>query len=239
MTGLVCSLGLGCASQAPLGGRSAVRDEGYQPFSRPGTVRTVSHVEASESEATPLTVLPGSREKVVGLAKGLVGKSKISIGGKRYADDCTGLIRGVFAQIKVDVFQAAQPGDNGVTAIYRFATQYGRTYTGGRPLAGDLVFFRETYDLNRDGRINDGLTHVGLVESIDDDGTVIVIHRVARGVVRYRMNLSHPDFATSAEGKPLNDYLRERGGDGKPLLTGQLFYSYATVLPVESRFANR
>ncbi len=232
---------VGCASQAPMGGRYAVRDEGYEPFTRPGAYREPPAVTPAPAEeaAPPASVEAGSREKVVALAKSLVGKPKVLIDGKRYPDDCTGLIRGLFAHLSLDVFENAEKGDNGVTAIYRFATRHGRSYRGGRPLPGDLVFFKETYDLNRDGRINDGLTHVGLVEAIEPDNTVIVIHRVARGVVRYRMNLEQPSLATTPEGKALNDYLRERGSTGKPQLTGELFYSYATVLPVESRFAKR
>jgi hypothetical protein len=229
---------LGCASQAPLGGRYAVRDEGYEPFTRPAAVRTIVQ-QTQEEKVTDVTVPPGSREKLVNLAKDLVGKPKIALGGKRYPDDCTGLIRGLFAQVNIDVFEDAQTGDNGVTAIYRFATRHGRSFRGGRPLPGDLVFFKETYDLNRDGRVNDGLTHVGLVESLEEDGTVVVIHRVARGVVRYRMNLEQPTMQAAANGSVLNDYLRERGTLGKPRLTGELFFSYATVLPVESRFAHR
>jgi hypothetical protein len=98
-----------------------------------------------------------------------------------------------------------------------------------------LVFFRDTYDLNRDGRVNDGLTHVGLVEKIEEDGTVIVIHRVARGVVRYRMNLAFKDKATTPEGRPVNDWLRAPIAGAAPQLTAQLFAGYATVLPNESK----
>ena len=159
----------------------------------------------------------------------------VVLGGKRYGDDCTGLVRGVYAQVGIDLMSAAAAGDNGDTAIYRFASTHGRVYEGGRPVGGDLVFFRDTYDLNRDGRINDGLTHVGLVEKIEEDGTVIVIHRVARGVVRYRMNLTFRDKALNSEGRPVNDWLRAPNSSGVPQLTAQLFAGYATVLPNESK----
>ncbi len=102
----------------------------------------------------------------------------------------------------------------------------------GTPVPGDLVFFRETYDQNRDGRTNDGLTHVGLVERVLEDGTVTVIHRVSRGVVRYRMNLAHPLARKDpASGRAINDYLRAPGSGEKGVLTGQLFSAYASLLP--------
>jgi hypothetical protein len=122
-----------------------------------------------------------------------------------------------------------------VAAIYRFAGRHGRVYEGGRPLPGDLVFFKETYDRNRDGRRNDGLTHVGLVDDVEADGTVVIIHRVARGVVRYRMNLGHPDQAASPQGRRWNDWLRTEQPGAPAQLTGQLFAGYATLLPTRGR----
>jgi hypothetical protein len=94
------------------------------------------------------------------------------------------------------------------------------------------VFFRETYDQNRDGRRNDGLTHVGLVDEVEADGTVVVIHRVKRGVVRYRMNLARPNLRRDPRtGEVINDMLRAPGAGRVPVLTGQLFASYGSVLP--------
>lgn len=169
-----------------------------------------------------------------------MGKSQIVLSGKRYPSDCTGMVRGVFDQLGIDLTQGARPGDNGVTAIYRYAASHGHIYQGGHPVPGDLVFFRETYDVNRDGRTNDGLTHVGIVDALLEDGTVVVIHRVARGVVRYRMNLQHPEANRDPRtGRILNDYLRSPGGAHRGVLTAQLFAAYATLLPIESRYARR
>lgn len=239
---LLAFLATGCATGVPLGARSTTT-EGYEPFGRAAAPRQIPDAHPAQPEPQTaevpdeqrvVTVPPGSREATVSAAARLVGKQHVVLGGKRYGDDCTGLVRGVYAQVGIDLMSAAGPGDNGVTAIYRFATTHGRVYEGGRPVGGDLVFFRDTYDLNRDGRNNDGLTHVGLVEKIEEDGTVIVIHRVARGVVRYRMNLAFKDKATNPDGRPVNDWLRAANA-GAPQLTAQLFAGYATVLPNESK----
>jgi hypothetical protein len=70
-----------------------------------------------------------------------------------------------------------------------------------------------------------------MVDDVAEDGTVTVIHMVHQGVVRYRMNLDHPDARTNpATGATMNDYLRAPGPTGTSLLTGQLFAAYATVL---------
>lgn len=225
----------GCATGAPVGGRRP--DNGYQPFTRSSSPRLTPSAEGEEG--APLKVPAGARDTAVQLAQGLVGKNTIVLGGKKYRDDCTGLVRGVYAQLGVDLMGGGEAGDNGVTAIWRYASTHGRLFEGGRPVAGDLVFFKETYDLNKDGHVNDGLTHIGLVEKVGEDGTVTVIHRVARGVVRYKMNLQFRDSAVNGEGRPVNDYLRVAGTQHKPQLTAQLFAGYATLLPIEPRYANR
>jgi hypothetical protein len=213
-----------------MGGRLALHDD-YSPFSRAAKART--EPTAITADAQPLALPLNSRSTVLSAAQKLVGQKKIVVNGVHYADDCVGLVRGVFSPLHVDLLAEAQREDNGVTAVWRFAQSHGRLYDGGRPVAGDLVFFRDTYDLNRDGRDNDGLTHVGLVESVDDAGTVVVIHRVAKGVVRYKMNLALKDRAVAPDGKLVNDYLRVSGHPGKPLLTSELFAGYATILPLE------
>ncbi len=224
-----------CATASPVGGRIVT---GYEPFARSSAPRTTPPAE-SNGPVAELRVAAGARDTAVQLAQGLVGKSKVVLNGKTYRDDCTGLVRGVYAQLGVDLLSGGAPGDNGVTAIWRYASTHGRLYDGGRPVAGDIVFFRETYDLNKDGAINDGLTHIGLVEKVGDDGTVMVIHRVARGVVRYKMNLQFKDSAVDPAGKAVNDYLRVAGAQAKPQLTSQLFAGYATLLPIEARLATR
>jgi cell wall-associated NlpC family hydrolase len=173
-----------------------------------------------------------ARETVLATARALVGKSQLKAGGRAYPNDCTGLVEAAYAQAGLSLKGNAKPGDNGVTALYRYALNHGRVYNGGRPVPGDLVFFRETYDQNRDGRRNDGLTHVGIVDQVDADGTVTVIHRVKRGVVRYRMNLAKPRVGKDpSSGKILNDTLRAPGSTKAFALTGQLFAAYANVLP--------
>jgi hypothetical protein len=224
-----------CATGRPLGARSV--DDAFRPFAAAPSAIVVP--AAPTANARPLEVKPGARASVVEIARGLVGSRRVEVAGRRFGDDCTGLVRGVYSALGVDLMSAGEAGDNGVTAIWRFTAQRGRLYDGGRPVPGDLVFFRETYDLNRDGQVNDGLTHLGLVDDVEPDGTVLVIHRVARGVVRYRMNLTAPTTAKGPTGKVLNDGLRLPGNGSAPRLTGELFVSFGTLLPVEGSLARR
>jgi len=168
-----------------------------------------------------------------------VGSSRIIVRSHRYPDDCTGLVRAVFDEVGVDLMREATSRDNGVTAIFRFATKHGHIFEGGRPVPGDLVFFKETYDRNRDGRNNDGLTHVGLVDDVEADGTVVIIHRVAPG------RGSLPDEPRAPRRRPvyrrpsMERLAAEPSVGARPQLTGQLFAGYATLLPIEARLGAR
>ena len=96
---------------------------------------------------------------------------------------------------------------------------------------GDLVFFDHTWDYNGDGRVNDPLTHVGIVEQVESDGTIVFISRVSDAIERYRMNLAQPHVHRRADGRVLNDYMRrKRWSDqkGTRYLTGELFAAFGT-----------
>ncbi len=230
-------LATGCATGAPIGGRQFYVER-YEPFAPAASTREIPAPQ-QDSAPTPLVIAPGARDTAVGTAQALLGKSRVVVAGKTWGDDCTSFVRALYEPLGVSLLSEAQPGDNGVTAMWRFASRHGRIFQGGRPLPGDLVFFKETSDRNRDGQENDGLTHIGLVEDVEADGTVLVIHRVARGVVRYRMNLSTPTQLRTAGGKRLNDWLRTEAPGSKPRLTAELFAGFATLLPVESQLAKR
>ena len=69
------------------------------------------------------------------------------------------------------------------------------------------------------------------MESVDSDGTVTLVHRVSRGILRYRMNLKVPDAVKEqATGKRVNHYLRKGEGAVPPKTTAALFAGYGTVI---------
>lgn len=166
------------------------------------------------------------REQVLERARSLVGLTSLRRVTGRVPDDCAGLVRLVFEEAGVDVMREGRSGDNGVRAIHRRAKRT-RSLHRRRPRPGDLVFFRETYDRNRDGRRNDGLTHVGVVESVERDGTITFIHRGGKGVHRSKLNLRRPRQRTAASGIVLNDFIRRKGSRTRGYLAGELFVGYA------------
>jgi hypothetical protein len=176
-----------------------------------------------------------SRSTIVQTAATLVGATTITSKGRKIAYDCAGVTRAVFLKHGIDLYDTAAdvPNANGVRLIYDHVRQQGILYQGPATQPGDLVFFDNTWDFNGDGEWNDPLTHVGIVERIEPDGTVVFISRVADAIQRYRMNLRHPQIHKTAEGRILNDYIRRKlptdpGHRGR--LTGELFASYGTRL---------
>jgi hypothetical protein len=159
----------------------------------------------------------------------LVGVRNLKRVVRHVPDDCSGLVRASYESAGIDLVSSDfRAGENAVTGIWRHARRVGALHRRA-PHPGDLVFFRETYDRNRDGRRNDGLTHVGVVESIAADGTVTFIHRASKGVTRSRLNARQPRVFRNAKGETLNDYLRPKSKRLRAYLTGELFVGYAAA----------
>ena len=163
-----------------------------------------------------------------------VGQSRVQVGGRNYTPDCSGFVRGVYASQRVDLYDGLGEldGGNGVGRIFTHVVQHGRIHYGPTVHPGDLVFFHNTWDFNRDGLPNDPLTHVGVVEKVELDGTVVFVSSVSAGIERYRMNLKHPDSHKASDGRVLNDFLRRKHiGDvrGTYYLAGQLFAAFGTL----------
>ena len=186
----------------------------------------------------PCCVLANGASRQTALAQtavGLVGRSRIEVGGRHYMADCSGFVRGVYAVQQIDLYDGLGEldGGNGVSRIYTHVVEHGRIHYGPSVHPGDLVFFHNTWDFNRDGLPNDPLTHVGIVETVERDGTVIFVSWVSAGVERYRMNLRQPSIHKTTDGRVLNDRIRRRGaGDPESTryLTGQLFAAFGTLL---------
>jgi hypothetical protein len=192
------------------------------------------HPPASDTRACcRSTAFSPSRSAIVRTATRLVGAKTIASKGRRIAYDCAGVTRAVFLEHGIDLYESGSPDPkaNGVRLIYAHLRQHGTLHQGPLVHPGDLVFFDNTWDFNGDGMLNDPLTHVGIVERVEKDGTVVFISRVADAIERYRMNLALPHVHKTADGRILNDYMRRKqptDPDEMGHLTGELFAFYGT-----------
>ena len=170
---------------------------------------------------------------VVRTAVKLVGAKTRESQGRRITYDCAGVTRAIYMAHGIDLYTGVDldRSANGVKLIYEHVRGQGRIHSGPVVHPGDLVFFDNTWDYNGDGRVNDPLTHVGIVERIGADGTIVFISRVSEAIERYRMNLAHPHVHRAPDGRILNDYMRRKrssDGDGTRYLTGELFAAFGT-----------
>ncbi len=196
----------------------------------------VARVPATRFEVTATQKAPApatTRTGVVRTATKLLGARTIESNGRRVAYDCAGVTRAIYLEHGIDLYNSgtADRQANGVRLIYNHMRQHGTLHQGPVVQPGDLVFFDNTWDFNGDGRLNDPLTHVGVVERTEPDGTVVFISRVAEAVERYRMNLALPHVHKTADGRVLNDYIRrKRPTDPEDMghLAGELFTFYGT-----------
>lgn len=176
-----------------------------------------------------------SRSAIVLSASQLVGTRSITSQGRPIAYDCAGVTRAIYLRHGIDLYSDAQSDQraNGVRLIFNHVRRHGVLHQGPVVHPGDLVFFDNTWDFNGDGKLNDPLTHVGIVERLELDGTVIFISRVSGAIERYRMNLDFPHIHKTADGRVLNDYIRRKlptDPENTGRLTGELFASFGNRL---------
>jgi hypothetical protein len=182
---------------------------------------------ARHDEEPPLPQVRDGRERLLTAARNLLGAKHVR--PSKFGDDCTGYVRAVYSHIGFTLMSEGHDGDNGVTAIWRFARMHGRVFYGGHPMPGDLVFFRNTYDRNRDGAHDDGRTHIAIVEGEEPDGTLRILHHTSHGIVREHMNLTRPhEHLDPRTGNVINDYLRSQRS-GEPALSAELFAGFAAL----------
>lgn len=213
-------------SSTPVQNPSETMDLSQQPPFSPHTL--------GPAPGPLLTSLP-SRSAIVHSAVRLLGSKTITIQGRRINYDCAGVTRAIFLEHGIDLYRSNYPAvnANGVRLIHSHVRQHGMLHQDLDVRPGDLVFFDNTWDFNGDGLLNDPLTHVGIVEQIEQDGTVTFISRVAGAVARYRMNLRQPHIHKTAEGRLLNDYIRRKrptDPENTARLTGELFSFYGNLL---------
>ncbi len=179
----------------------------------------------------------GSR-LVAGAEAALGERGPFSTGGERFPADCSGYVTWAYQAEGVPLrrlMELAAPREtSGVAAAYQAARTYGVVFGGGGewPRPGDLVFFRDTYDRNRNGLVDDPFTHLGIVERVES-GSVTFLHRGGRGVARGVLTLDRPAEARDADGRALNSVLRDKRPRlaGEPALAGELFQGYGRIEP--------
>lgn len=243
----------GCASQGPRSPlpyqSSALNGPHAAPYQRPGTGDSPSGASATGGSSPRVAVAdrPPTRQRRSSTRTPRPSSSdtqsppatvrapidpnapKPTPGGGYTPEDAVGYVLATYAINGVQFDQADQLK---IIDLYRAVQRQGSIYHTTHPVVGDLVFFHNTYDANRDGRNNDWYTHVGIVEQVASDGSIVVLSYRRGAVVRDMMNLKHP-HAVEEAGRAVNATLRERRRDDAEYtqyLAGELFAGFGSLL---------
>jgi hypothetical protein len=222
---LLASLLTGCA------GHRGLRIPG--PTAKVGTERG-AYVPPEVGDIEHLE--PASRgtrmgRRVARSAESFLGKKRMVVGGEKYRYDCSGMICAAHEKARI-------PLRGNTQSMYEYAKDMGVFHKRKRPDVGDVAFFDNTWDRNKNGRRDDDLTHIAIVEKVERDGTITLIHLGNSGVKRLVMNMKHSSNKMSANGKPWNSVLRKEGKGKK--LTGQLCRGFGSLWSIsDNQFASR
>jgi hypothetical protein len=154
-----------------------------------------------------------ARERIVAAARRLLGTHPKL--------DCSGFVLAAYraAGLQVTLDPASGAARNRSVALLETGS------APSTPRPGDLAFFHDTFDRNRNGRVDDGITHVALVETVDGD-RVTLLHR-GRRVERMRMDLGDP---SSRAGNDQVRIRRTHDRRGTLYLSGELFVAFGGLL---------
>jgi hypothetical protein len=199
----------------------------------PGPVSVVGKERHGEVAAKRHDERQDTGDRVARAAASFVGKTRLVVDGKRYRWDCSGFVEAAYAKAGLDY-------EGSSADLYATARAGGLLAKGKTPRAGDVAFFDDTYDRNKNGRRDDPLSHVAIVESIDAAGTITLVHHGSKGIVRIHMNLRRPHDRTDESGAVINDYLRAaKDRDRGPVLTGELFRAFGSLWEPADAIADR
>ena len=131
----------------------------------------------------------------------------------------------------VNLAVAAEKGRSqaSIAQLHAYAANKNLLYESEIAAIGDLAFFHNTYDRNRDGRWNDWHSLVGIVESVDDDSTITILTYFNNDIQRIHLNLKYPNVHKSRKGKLLNSQLRKDEG-AQIGMSSKLFAGFANLL---------
>lgn len=200
-------------------------------FGKPTTTSGALNIYApTPGPVIPKVLTPEQlRSNVAQAATNVVGQKQVKVNKRHYRRDCSGSTRGIFAQAGIMLPDIGERGINDATTLYNMVVQHGQV-TQVNPLPGDMVFFDNTYDRNGNGKPDDTLSHVGVIEEVLADGTVVFVHYMGKSIIRSRMNLQWPEKQMHPDsGERINHQLRRRSGRQEGLTAGQLFAGFGKI----------
>lgn len=163
-----------------------------------------------------------------------LGKESISVRGRNFAIDCSGVVSALYYYAGIDLqkYYGEYTG-SGTQRIYNMLSDRGLLDNTWMPETGDIIFWDNTYDKNGNGKKDDALTHIGMVVNIDKFGNIEYIHHNYRkGIVLEKMNIRYKnEHKRKIRGNVIiiNSPMKKMEGSGRvkdKWLSGQLYSSF-------------
>ncbi len=195
----------------------------------PGPVDSIEAQPVAQWSVRPASSTAGDR--VAAAAARFVGAKRLVVEGKKHRWDCSGLVEAAHAASGLSL----KGSSANLWELARSSGVLHRRKTSGQ--VGDVVFFDDTWDRDGDRRLDDDLTHVGVIERVEGKGAYTLVHLVNGGVQRLRMDLRARHVHTDPEPPHLlrNDFLRARKKDDRRrtrYLAGELWRGFGRLWSV-------
>jgi hypothetical protein len=143
-----------------------------------------------------------------------------------FREDCSGFVEAILTRVDRPIYGT-------VAQMYEAAVTLDTVHHRQVPFLGDLVFFHNTYDRNRNGKQDDLYSHIAVVIDLEPDGTIVMAHHGSqRSILRMNLDPERVHLKEDANGKTINDVLKYRydAPFNWPLrLTSQNWAAFATV----------
>jgi hypothetical protein len=203
-------------------GVASWRMQAYQTDhqAKPEPVTRAQDAPKSEMEREPTLRFTSQSMDIAAAARQLLEQPNRS-----FRNDCSGYISSVFTAAGIEM-------DGTVAELYAIAAQEELLHHHPIPRIGDLAFFDNTHDRNKNGAWDDPRTHIGVVVDVEPDGTAWIAHK-ARSYDLIPMNLMEISTKAAADGRLINGSLRRTGSNDQWSMyrAGQLWSGFATVDP--------
>ena len=121
---------------------------------------------AASAVAYAIVSVTGNKPKPLSdFEKALSDKANQAMTWADYDGHCTGYVGSIYRSLGVKVAGT-------VGYIANKAKQLGAFHMNKIPRVGDMIFFDNTWDANRNGLFDDPMTHIAIVLSVDPDGPI-------------------------------------------------------------------
>ncbi len=173
-----------------------------------------SHKSASIRYVPRIPQTPVHQDPIA-YAQSLIGQPYAILRDKDYRADCSGTVRAIYDAAGLSLGNA-----EGTDAIYSYIQKNG-SLDMRKAEPGDLVFFNAG-DKKQ-------LNHIGFVEEVLPDNTILFIHHMSGLIIRSRMNLKSPSLQIDPQSKTRLNHILRRAGQKKGYTAGQLFAGFGRL----------